>query len=491
MSSGALNVGYVLLNNVGGTIQNLTGASIFQYSNPSDNVLTNPMTTAGDMIYGGVSGAPTRLPNPTATGYMLNSSSSSAMAWVNTPSLTGSTAQLNINNNGTSPTTNFLSYSTSATAAFPLIVFGKSSSNTIGTNTLVSSTDILGAIRFAGNTGSVFATGASILAQIDGISPSSSSMPTALTFSTTPSGSTSASERMRLTNLGNFLIGGTTATRTSWSGLSTINPALQLESLGSGSAWGSFHIGLAHNSADNFSLNILLGKSRGTTAGSVTAVQSGDELGTLNFQGADGTFMQSAAWIRGFADAAPTSGNLQGRLSIYTAGSGSAGTPAERLRVDSAGVVSLITGQLNFPSSQNASSNVNTLDDYKEGTYTPALTGVTGTYTTQAGYYVKIGSLIHITAFVSYSSFTGTGNIGITIPVNSLNDTNYRFSGSFNFNSAFNVSSGNVVTVGGGGNASNAGFTVITPGGSPSSLTQAQLNASGQVQCTMTYRTNT
>ena len=53
------------------------------------------------------------------------------------------------------------------------------------------------------------------------------------------------------------------------------------------------------------------------------------------------------------------------------------------------GLVSLPTGQLQFPATQNPSSNVNTLDDYEEGTWTPvdssgaglALTGVAGSYT--------------------------------------------------------------------------------------------------------------
>lgn len=53
------------------------------------------------------------------------------------------------------------------------------------------------------------------------------------------------------------------------------------------------------------------------------------------------------------------------------------------------------SGQVKFPATQNASSNANTLDDYEEGTWTPAIAfggGSVGvTYTTQEGDYQKIG----------------------------------------------------------------------------------------------------
>lgn len=58
-----------------------------------------------------------------------------------------------------------------------------------------------------------------------------------------------------------------------------------------------------------------------------------------------------------------------------------------------------LTGQgVAFPATQAASANANTLDDYEEGTFTPALTfggGSTGiTYSTQSGRYTKIGNRV-------------------------------------------------------------------------------------------------
>jgi hypothetical protein len=57
-------------------------------------------------------------------------------------------------------------------------------------------------------------------------------------------------------------------------------------------------------------------------------------------------------------------------------------------------------GQIPFPATQNASADANTLDDYEEGSWTPALEGsVTAgdtTYTVQVGRYEKIGRQVTI-----------------------------------------------------------------------------------------------
>lgn len=50
-------------------------------------------------------------------------------------------------------------------------------------------------------------------------------------------------------------------------------------------------------------------------------------------------------------------------------------------------------GQIKFPAAQNPSADANTLDDYEEGTWTPSIGG-TATYTTQQGFYTKIGNLV-------------------------------------------------------------------------------------------------
>lgn len=76
------------------------------------------------------------------------------------------------------------------------------------------------------------------------------------------------------------------------------------------------------------------------------------------------------------------------------------------------------SGQIPFPASQNASSDVNTLDDYEEGSWTPVIGGSGGTsgqtYTTQTGHYVKIGKLV-FAAFAAVLSAKGTITTNVQI----------------------------------------------------------------------------
>lgn len=61
-----------------------------------------------------------------------------------------------------------------------------------------------------------------------------------------------------------------------------------------------------------------------------------------------------------------------------------------------------------FPSAQSASSDVNTLDDYSEGTWAPSLGGNT-TYTAKVATFTKIGRLVFITADIEVNA-QGTGS---------------------------------------------------------------------------------
>jgi hypothetical protein len=81
----------------------------------------------------------------------------------------------------------------------------------------------------------------------------------------------------------------------------------------------------------------------------------------------------------------------------------------ERMRITADGVVKLTLGQIEFPTTQVASSNVNTLDDYEEGSWTPNVNGqATGTFTVTVGTYVKIGKQVTIW-FRCDGGNTGTG----------------------------------------------------------------------------------
>jgi len=81
------------------------------------------------------------------------------------------------------------------------------------------------------------------------------------------------------------------------------------------------------------------------------------------------------------------------------------------------GALQLSSG-INFPATQVASSDANTLDDYKEGTFTPTIAGTTsagtGTYSIQTGFYTKIGNTVFFRLRIDWSAHTGTGNMIIS-----------------------------------------------------------------------------
>jgi hypothetical protein len=66
---------------------------------------------------------------------------------------------------------------------------------------------------------------------------------------------------------------------------------------------------------------------------------------------------------------------------------------------------------ITFPATASASSDVNTLDDYEEGTWTPIIGGSSGqsgqSYTLQVGTYVKVGKIV-VASFRATLSNKGT-----------------------------------------------------------------------------------
>jgi hypothetical protein len=73
----------------------------------------------------------------------------------------------------------------------------------------------------------------------------------------------------------------------------------------------------------------------------------------------------------------------------------------------------LINSGVQFPATQVASADANTLDDYEEGSWTPTAFGGsssgTTTYGTRAGRYTKIGNQVTASFFMQVTGMTGTG----------------------------------------------------------------------------------
>ena len=86
---------------------------------------------------------------------------------------------------------------------------------------------------------------------------------------------------------------------------------------------------------------------------------------------------------------------------------------------------------ITFPATQSPSSDANTLDDYEEGTWTPVLSGSTGsaggyTATVAVGRYTKIGRVISITAGIALSNVgSWTGELQCSIPTVANADSAY------------------------------------------------------------------
>ncbi len=96
-------------------------------------------------------------------------------------------------------------------------------------------------------------------------------------------------------------------------------------------------------SADATSSRMLFVKSRNGTIGSDTIVQDDDDLGNIGFVADDGSdFAHLAASITASVDGTPGANDVPGRLVFATTADG-ASSPTERLRISSAGSLSLGT----------------------------------------------------------------------------------------------------------------------------------------------------
>jgi hypothetical protein len=134
-------------------------------------------------------------------------------------------------------------------------------------------------------------------------------------------------ERMRITSGGVVCLNTTSIRTTGY----TTNPSghYASEMLNFGGAQYFTNVNNAEGSY------LVLGKSRGTSVNSVTAVQNGDILGGLIFQGTTGTQTIVGAGIFGNVDGTVTTSNVPSAITFFTSVSGA--SLSERMRITSAG----------------------------------------------------------------------------------------------------------------------------------------------------------
>jgi hypothetical protein len=185
-------------------------------------------------------------------------------------------------------------------------------------------------------------------------------------------------------------------------------------------------------------------------------------------------------------------------IRFFTGASNSSYSATEKVRISSDGYLRLAGKGIQF---NGDTSDVNSLDDYEEGTYTPTIStsGGTGsvTYQVQNGWYVKVGSLCYAYTWLVYRKGTLSGgslSIG-GLPFTSYNGgTHYPECTLLIDNLAAtlynpivqlanNATSGDIIQ-NNGGTSNHAGLSIatyISPVGAGVDL---------QIRCTFIYRTN-
>ena len=148
-----------------------------------------------------------------------------------------------------------------------------------------------------------------------------------------------ANERARIDSSGRLLV-GTSSARGNFFG-TTLSAVTQTE--GTGGAAGRGALSVINNDVSNNPPYLLLGRSGAASLGSNAAVVSGSRLGTLTFQGADGTSFIEAATVAGEVDGTPGTNDMPGRLVFSTTADG-ASSPTERVRISQNGVVTVKNG---------------------------------------------------------------------------------------------------------------------------------------------------
>ena len=143
------------------------------------------------------------------------------------------------------------------------------------------------------------------------------------------------SEKARIDSSGRLLVGTSSARANFFN--STLSALLQVE----GADHNTSSVSLIRNTVFGgvqYGPNLVLASTGGNTIGSNTVSLNGGYLGTISFQGTDGTKFVQAAEIRGEVDGTPGANDMPGRLVFSTTLDGTSST-TEALRITNDRVV--------------------------------------------------------------------------------------------------------------------------------------------------------
>jgi len=159
-------------------------------------------------------------------------------------------------------------------------------------------------------------------------------------------------EAARIDSSGRLLVGTSTARSNFFN--STDTPQVQLE----GTTTSTSALAIIRNSDSTGYPSLNFGKTRGSSVGSTTVVQSGDIVGSLEFQGSDGTEFVQAASIRAEVDGTPGANDMPGRLVFSTTRDGAA-SPTEAARINNLGAFKATTTGSHVSTSNSTHELVN------------------------------------------------------------------------------------------------------------------------------------
>ena len=220
----------------------------------------------------------------------------------------------------------------------PALFLAKSGSSTIGTNARVSNLNsILGSIIFSGDDGTDFVKGAMIQAAVDA-STGDNDMPGRLMFLTTPDTAQEPIERLRITSGGDLYAGNEDGYAIFDN--STVRPKFQFRQ----------HTGdnrgfaIIETRGDGNGQDVFIAKSRGGNGTGI--INAGDQLGKINFAGADGTNMVNGAQIFAYTQSTATvaANRMPTNLSFRTHDDDTSGLK-ERMRIFHDGRISISKNQ--------------------------------------------------------------------------------------------------------------------------------------------------
>ena len=169
------------------------------------------------------------------------------------------------------------------------------------------------------------------------------------------------------------------------------------------------------------------------------------------------------------------------------------------MTLDASGNLSLANGNLVMATSGkgidfSATAGTGTselLADYEEGTFTPTVIGTTtagvGVYTVQGGSYTKIGNLVTVQVYLSWSAHTGTGFMRFgNFPFNSSSNSGSNNGVSFGYVDNIALSANNVLTaINSIGTSYVDAYQYPVGGGTPTSV---PIDTAGDVIFSLSYR---